>query len=371
VASAVFNKQSSKWVAVFRAPNQPPNKYTRRSLEEKTRAKANAVAVEIDRACRIVEDPESDRLSSLEKAQQLLIQYNVSFDRKANPTTLHGCWRRHPSTIRQVGRDIESFMRYERYIKEFQQFADTTDPEDITVDIVIRYVTALQAEGLSWDGRRHKMLPVKQALAMANRPIIVGMKIDRQERRKPLQSFLPVHLIKIAKALEHYPRERAAFGLMAFCGLRPSEAMAVRLESFDGDLLQVGTKNDWSVRLLPIPATVMGWVRAVDAEDHIVSSSHRGRRGEPLDRAWLNKLITGKLPADVPQLSIKYYRKSFLRLCRRELGLSGALAEQFMGHDLKEISAVSREHYDALDQAEDLRPIAEKIEEWLKTSLQK
>lgn len=288
------------------------------------------------------------------------------------PTVLEA-FLSHPATKHEMKRYLGDHRRHEEAVKDFCRFGRSDLLRELSVDSVTDWVADLANRGLAFDTRRHCLIPLRRASAMAPgfgfNDVLGDMRLDRHtealEVRAPELEQVR-DLISWARRNEE-PRWAVAVGLLALMGLRPSEAIRLKVQDYKNGLLRVGSsaaKNETSRRVLPVPKIMADLLEPLtesrDADELLLgmtgtsensafSAFSRGV-GVVLEKAGLN---------DFPCKSL---RKAFASICLNELGLAPELVEGWLGHKHPGVLAVTRRHYLKRIDAENLRPLAAAID---------
>jgi integrase len=380
------------WYVSFRAPDQKGTQRTRKRAPDaaQTKPRANALARQLDNASRVVEDPAaSDDVGlPLAAAEAILRPWGLlpaerkEIVRRAPATaadvTLFDAALMHPTALNERHRNPKDRRRHERELEEFAEWAGTDKLQALTLDVVQRYVAKMREDGISPDSRRHRLLYIRCAARMAPQfgllDRLAGFRLDgrRFDAPRDVRAFTLDHLRTVLAPGLLAPRNRAAVALMAFAGLRPSEACRVRVRDLCGDLLHVGgndvsrvtVKNEPSRRVLPLAAALVEMLAPLaagrDPDDTLIRSGHLAHKGEPLLPTALNHILAPKLKrlTGDDALSLKHLRKTFRTLATEEWGLDHHIVEIYIGHQAPGVSGVSWNHY-LVREASRLRPVAE------------
>ncbi len=373
------------WIARFRgyqrqgrhkAQVRVPRDRLRPGHEEED---ARAYAAECDNVCRLLEVARSPAtiaraltLKAISVAQADAMrarQAAVTPSLSLQPLTILDAARMHPASHREIARDLAAAARHERELGVFQAFAGETLLQRVTLDQVLRYVETMTAEGISWDGRRHRLLWLRRATRMGTArglPDVLGsLALDR---RPPLAGGGQVgkgywSLAELARGVVRAKdaRLRAVIGLGGFLGLRPSEIFHAQITDIDDGHLRTGMKNVQSVRMLPVPSLLREWIAAAIAKrkEGLIVPTH-GKWGHKLGRFteasfgfWFDPLMAA---ASGKKLSPKYLRKSFTGWAFRSKDLPTQHVEAIMGHKTALASIVTGRHYLPELVARELRP---------------
>lgn len=274
---------------------------------------------------------------------------------------------RHPATVREAGSCQRDFRRHERDVKVFVRRTGIKFLSDLTIEGALDYIAAMRREGMSYTTRRHAMLWIKRAAAMAPsyglENVLGEIKLDRNGGAvQPVEALCLAEIasrIDAALALE----DRRVAGIIALgvtCGLRPTEICRLRQGDLDCEAatLQVGTgaaKNASSVRLVPVSRIAVGIVRPLLDKDRDAPIFTNGKVGiRPIDIYKLSKLITPHLIARP-----KVLRKSFATIAALELRVDERVVEGMLGHAYSGFAQVTRKSYLARARVEQLKPAAE------------
>lgn len=407
-------KDAKGWVADFRPCNwkppagfkgRPRQRIPRERWEKSTDPKAtcDAYAQACDRACRLLERgvftsrdvSEALRLGAITEAQsQALLDGNPapeSRGRKGSPT-LEQAALAHPSSKRQPAAER---LKYLAFLGQFQAHAGVQYVREVTLTHVQDWIAHLVAEEDSWDTRRHRLLYVRRATRMGAAIYglpdpLAGFRLDQKGRRAapPVNTIdeLATAIARLQHRLAHVAelpeaerdRERsrctralAAIGLGAFCGLGPTETFRPLISALAGDCITTGSKNDSRPRTLPIPATVLRWVKDLARGRPATQPLFLNDRGEPFNEETWSKWFARMLPEvfDKP-LQPKALRKSFATWTARA-GIDVQHVEAYLGHDSALVAKVTSRHYLGDWLVLQLRPTAAKIDAQLVAALKR
>jgi integrase len=155
---------------------------------------------------------------------------------------------------------------------------------------------------------------------------------------------------------EAAPTARLVIGLGGLMGLRPTEIIEARLGDVSDGLLTTGRKTTASHRIIPIPETVKEALKRPRPRkaktDHLVI----GGRGTGLALNGLNHFMKRTLG-----VAPKFLRKSFTSAMIRQKA-PPELLEAYIGHEHAMMRAVTSRHYMAEYLAEEMRVVAEKVD---------
>lgn len=388
--SAYQDKTNKQWIASFRMPGKKQRKIWRMPKDIATKAKADRLARQIDDACRDIEetlDPHQVdfliRLGVVNEAQGTYLKRGITEiagvqeeQRKpVNPllVTIDEAMKTHQTYRRLLEHDAltdrrkqEHRKHYENAITEFMEFSGLSRLRDIRLAIVLEYVDHMKNKGYKYDTRRHRLLPIRWACMMAPQygiaNVMAGHKIDRREMKDQtdIQTWTWPELKTIIHHLHDANETKllVAVGLMAFCGLRPSELQRIQQGSIDGDLLQIGktvqgeilAKNRYSVRQVVMPAGLAEQARKLILKRHkpttaLIRTSRRSNRHWVLQTKLLAAELAQIWPEGVQSLPPKHFRKTFETLCEDEWEIPPRIYEHYAGHKYSGASAVSASHY--------------------------
>lgn len=288
------------------------------------------------------------------------------------PTTLAGLALSHPAAQREAASWPRHHERHVKDLRAFCEWSGVTKPDGVTLALVLKYIDHLRAEGYTWDGRRHKLLYLRQAMAIAAgqgfpNPL-AGIRLDHRpqdvELHLPSADDLGVLLRRLEEAGN--VRALALVGLSFGMGLRPSEIYRARRCDLNGSILSVGVrerKNSSSRRDLPVPSLVLEWLEA-ETRDSWVTSLHRSkaRHGQPMIETAVGQWFKRETG-----YTTKTGRKTFLTLMAERIELR--LLEVYVGHRLSGALPVTTRHYLARAQARELEPVAVSMDELLRSLL--
>lgn len=394
-------RDGDQWVADFR-PVGGVKKQRRkvrikaRQLPNDSEAAALAYAKECDRYCRVLEvapqRPEdidhAERIRAItsEQAAELraYMQATPTGDRLANknPTLREAAWL-HPATLNdQKTRERDCALNF-KHLDAFAAFAGVTLVAEVTTEMAIRWVDQLRKDGVSWDGRQHRLRYLKRACVMGatlGLPNVLPeeLRINRRvdgEDDLVVEAWTLDELGRGAVLLDDL-RAKVALGLGGFVGLRPSESYRPRCCDVAGgllDLTKIRTKNRRSKRMLPLPPTVAAWCAELAAgrppEEPLIMSRVRGRQKPFSEATWAHWLAPLLAAATGRALPPKCLRKAFTTWAPAVL--AGRDVERFTGHADAFLAPVSSTRYQAARAAEELRPAAALIERELRAAMKR
>lgn len=367
-------KSKGQYVADFRGYRMVSKQRRRVRLTAKTLAEAHARALALDAICRELEQqniPDEDlvRYALKQKAITPADVAGILGDADESAPTVRDCALAHPSTIREK-RTSEDYKARLRALADWERFGGAALVAHVTLAEVLRFVEWMVGQGMAWDTRRHRLIPIRRACQYATQYSIpdklAGQRIDKREY-KPVVALPSITLVK-EWLLSPDPVVRRTVALGALCGLRPSEIMRADVTDLQDGLLVVGsreTKNLASRRTLPLPRLALDALETTATKGPLVISLH----GHRLTTRNLNRRIA---PAMQP-FNVKTLRKVFATELIRA-GVNVNLVEAYMGHTLSAVTAVTQRHYLAAYQAERLRPVAEAVDTiygWGKDAVEK
>lgn len=396
-------KDRSGWIVEFRGltgrrRTRVPHERTDAPSIEEERTLAQGYADECERYCRILmgstlhpEDiAHAERLKAITASQADALRGGMPCPPptpKRGPVTVLEAAGDHPATKREYTKDPIGFSRHRREVLTFCEWAKITYLKDLRLSHVEGWLKNLEGEGLAWDTRRHKILWIRRAAAMAPNhgltDVLHSLKLDRRETSHSVEGWTLAELASGIVQLEAAGELRtlALLALGGFVGLRTTEIGRLRVEDFDfaAAVLEVGVrdrKTAASRRNLALPALVNAWCQQL-AGGKISGplfpamkkskSTERHINDNMFGRRFREKLAT----ATGRDLAPKCLRKSFVRIAL-DAGLAPRDVESFLGHhqySSKEITDVTLRHYWIKEQAEKLRPAAVKLNEILAKTL--
>lgn len=398
MASIYQQKRSPYWYLKFKGLGARIERCSSGILaSDATHDHALSVARDIEDACRVLRAFRSHSIGEIERATNYLVSVKylapkqadawLSDPRSAGETAdaerdqrivgIMEAALAHPSAMREKVRDGASFMRHQRELREFMDWARVTRLRDLSRELVLRYVQHMKAEGRAWDSRRHRLLWLRYACAMAPEngiaDPIARFRIDERRgdaERTETESLTEEQLGALLRALvtrgdTHW---LVVVGLMACCGLRGSEVLRLEVGDIDGDVVRVGRrdrKTASSRRDLPMPATVAGWVRAACADQPadaplVRTGKSRGRAPNRYNLARdLGKRIGTDAGIDVP---VKTLRKTFATLATWNWNLDSRHIDSYLGRRIEGYSTTTAAHYLAKAQRKLLAPVAAQID---------
>lgn len=382
--------------------------------------RAKAIEADLDFVARAVADrkaPDGEILEAL-VADRVLTPKEAAIlagteqeDRKPKPgrATVQAAFAAHPSSIREQRRSPRDWKRYEGELQRYLDWPGSSSLlKDLTVDRVTRFVEYLAHDadrlargrkkgvngaleppvvvgrGLSFSMRKHALKPLRRASAMApafNLPnYLAGWQLDKDDSppRKPADTYEPEELVDLLLRLSDLDDARAApcLGLMALCGLRPSEAMRLRVGDVVDDVLHIGrgeegAKTETSARSIPLPAVLVDWLTPLI----------EGRKpGAPLFPShspvnaggWLDfrnlKMVFPKWikRAGGRYIAPKYLRKTFVDLTVWHLELPKRLVDAYLGRPVAGLTDITTTRYLGKAPVAKLRQVAESIDDLIR-----
>lgn len=328
----------------------------------------------------------ASREAALESLAEFLEEFAIADVRKVRrplppPVTIEQAAREHPSTAREMrGNSLHQIKIHERGLRELQEHAGIANLADLAASHVADYVDSLRKKKVPYDTRRHLVLWVRRACTMGPRHGIpnqlVGYRLDKRDiSARPKQSDT-LDLAAVCAALQASlgmddPRLPAMIGLMALCGLSPTETIRLNVADLAGGILRVGNqgaKNEHRRRWLPMPGVVHRLCSPLVGRSPASPLFTLGRtpastaRITPKRFRSVLKRVLGKTPP-------KVLRKSFSSIATWELGIDTRFVEAFMGRKVTGISDTTDQHYLALAAVNTLRPAADKIDRAVTTQV--
>lgn len=412
---SAWRDKSGYWCARWRGYEQRGSERTirrpavadlRRGHEQED---ALAWAYECERYCRRLEQGQVDdrdieharRIRAISSQQaRALLGGDAPGPDPDGPAEIVACWKAHPSTVREYERRPAEFHRHERELQEFLDWSGKRFQRDVSCDLILLWVEELRRRGLSWDGRRHRLLALRRASTMG--AVLHGiadalpsrLRIDRRgedEHTTPegwewdevWRVLIPQTIIRPITIAPHWKRttiglrHRLAVALGAGLGLRPSEIGRLEIRDWQRPVLEVGArarKNRGSWRLLPMPPTIAAWLDQAVAELDgkpttliLAIESHRCERKAFSCRSeawgqwcatWLPAVTGRALPA-------KCMRKTFTSAATAA-GIREHVLEPWIGHMPERLAASTRLHYLLRARLHELQPLADAIEQWIR-----
>lgn len=312
--------------------------------------------------------------------------------------TITDLWQAHPATAREYDRSPDQYKRHQRELQRFVDWLGSDDPARVDLDTAQRYITELKRRGMAWDTRRHHLLAVRRVSTML--PTIrmqdqIGrIVLDRRDADEipSVEAWTPEE-IAAALAIDEitchdsrrYQRpqqrtmgitERAVIALGACCGLGSSEIIRLQAGDLAGDLLQVGArkaKNRSRRRQIPLPTTLANWLSTMTAglqpSDPLIAWQ---RKTDDLPQPytpssyaqWSGPWLAAATGRRLPPKSL---RKSFVSIAI-QLGATDRAIEAYLGHTYSGLSMVTQRHYAAAMLVRELRPLADSIDAWMRSS---
>jgi integrase len=302
----------------------------------------------------------------------------------------------HPSSKAEP---IDAAARHHRLLERFVTWAKITKIDQITIDLVQRWISHLGQEGYAWDSRRHALLWIRRACQMGTRQgipdALTGFRLDRRKvGDRPKNVALDrAELVNLLAAL-HPDRQRIrvyrdgdahddpdyrprlAVALGAAMGLRPSETFRLRVGDIDLDrqTLRTGHKNEASIRVLPLPLMLCAWLAPAIAgrsADETVLATTGPRGSRPFSQTtwtqWLGPIL--RQATARPEMQAKSLRKTFATWTARDRWPAIEL-EAFLGHESSQVAAITARSYLADYRVDDLRSAALRVDRLLRESIQ-
>jgi integrase len=399
IASAYRRKDSRFWWITYRAPGGARKACSLPTVTSEDQALE--LAHEISAMTRLADERRNTA------AMDYLIQSGIVTDAESRAlwgysphsapilpgqveVTILSAALEHRATQREertAGLSRDAAHSYERHKAGVQQFCEFIGSDSLSVlseDNVLRFVNHLRDNlGLSYDSIRHATLWLKRAAARGTRYGVMddlGHKrlLDRRDfkRADALQFYRTPELLAIgAFLLERGDTSRfLAVALQAFMGLRVSEAARLRVEdaNLSDGVLSVGAreaKNTDSRRKLPMPGFIAKFVAercaGADGSAALCPSESRGvecsgdyHRFGRWAQLHFEKATGRELPT-------KCLRKSFATEGVSTWKLEPPFVEAFLGHKFSGVSGVTQRSYLDDWSAEELRPTARKIDQFV------
>ncbi|HUV31982.1 MAG TPA: site-specific integrase [Devosiaceae bacterium] len=288
----------------------------------------------------------------------------------------------HPSTRRALAARSPDYARCVAALERFQRQFGVTYVEDLTLDLVQRWLAYLRGCGYAWDTRRHYLLPVRRACKMAASlglpDPLAGILLDRRADPPEIPAWTLPQLCQAATAFgaDPDPRPLAALAMGGFLGLRPSEICRAQVGDVVSDpagaVLRIGLrerKNAQSRRDLPLPALVTQWLApSLDGRSPqaplVPRPAGSGWIPESLGK-WLQPMLTDAIGERHP---VKALRKSFATWMV-VAGIEERHVEAYLGHLASRVAAVTTRHYLAAARAHELRPVAARMDALIRAEL--
>lgn len=401
MASAYLDKRSGGWVASYRPLHAsgsqrrlvriPPGAIRPDHEQED----AQLYAEDCDHCCRLLEssaDPQiikrAEERKAITLAQATALRAGLPapshHTKTPEPWTIKAAAMAHPSTIREAQQRPQELMRHLRELDAFTIWSGINRLSDLTLEHVTGYLSHLKERGSRWDGRRHRLLYIRRACAMAGTqglPNIIGdLVLDRREDDEmvEIEGWTWSELLAGATALQADPDRRliAVLALGGFCGLRSSEIARVRCGHLsDTGVLTVGKeerKTKASRRDIPLAPRVVAWLRPLTfakdgsrrpADDLLVRGRGNQHQGRPMTPRRLSELWSPAMEIATKRkgLTVKHLRKSWFTWAVQS-GLPLSLVEAYGGHRATMVLPVTSAHYLIAAQCALYRPIADAVE---------
>lgn len=397
MASVYQDKQRGGWRAEYRPMNAVPGSRARRLRVPKQvweavddpRAACLEWASRGEGLCRTLErgGTKADVREALEagfitkeQADMLALSIRVPITKvsKEHRLSLFDAARNHPASLRERQRSRLDMVRYhEQCLNRYIEWSGQKYVSDLTLDKVVAWIDHMKQEGLSYDTRRHALIWLRRASnygkTNGHPDILSGLKLDEQPQDVEVHAPEMKDVVLAYQAIER--RGKVAIALMAFMGLRPSEACRLIGSDVRDDVLSVGVrerKNRSSRRDLPIPHAILPLIAeaASAGEDEPLFKAQPRRGGTGFFNH--NSLAHWMKPRLAPHLgkasSPKLLRKSFASWAVRG-GINPHCVEHFMGHSTSQVTAVTARHYLTIAQAMHYRADAQRISDMLESLL--
>lgn len=370
--------------------------------EQKARQAVLSLANECDDICRLIElnprpdlierglkigaltEAEADALKAGKKIIRVAGSAQIAEAAHVSPkkrpitpvlTAAEAC----PSSQTEMAEDPESAKKHRAAIMEFVRFSGVNDIAKVRVDHITAWLESLKSRGLSYDGRRHKLLWLKRACFMAPsfgclNVLPRGLKLDKRTKKR-IGAGDVWSLSELCEAAVFFirtgdARRLAALALGGFMGLRNSEIARAKVGDvrpfMDGYTLSIGErqfKTENSVRELPVPICVFEFIKPLVSsrppDSAIIEPiSQYAHFSENNFGRWFRERMRN---ATQKQLPTKHLRKSFSTWTIRA-GLPVRHSERYTGHVSSVSGATVERHY--LGQADvlELRETARKMD---------
>lgn len=316
--------------------------------------------------------------------------------RKSSPNrpSIEAAYQRHPSTMREAQKDLDSAMRYKKALQRFLDYSGLFFLDELTFDALFEYNQNNQDAGVPWDTRRHWLMPVRRAAQMAPDYGIPDPIGRRQLNRKTVDEQVievdhwSADVLRSVLMCQEDLRWRVAIGLAGFCGMRTSEVIRARCGDVDpsfrlsiglgrdkaGDVRKAKTK--FARRIIPLPPTLGKWALEVAAgrdphEPLIDRQAARPKKGarriihqEFNSGSFAKWLRRDSVAVKDATWSDNVLRRSFANLAI-EHGAGIFEVETYYGHRISEASAVATDHYLQLANSSRLQVVADVMEKLL------
>ncbi len=363
------------------------------TANKKNESRAQERADGLEEASRILEKWQEHTFSEVRECAELLLVSGIITDEQskdwisgmgsrpdsqASKITLKEAALANPKVRRE--RDVRpvEFRRHRRELEEFIKWSGKSYLVEVKRSDILAWVEKMKTDGTSFDGRRHKLMFIRYACQMAGDyglvDVIGTFQLDRKESgdKKAPEAYSSEELGKVLKHLQETPeraRWLACVGLMAFCGLRPSEVTRLRSGDVQGDVVYVGRikrKTAASERRLVMPATVAKWVEAIKPENPhavLIGSGHHGRKGQEYDLRNFARYLGDRIrDSGVNWKGAKAFQKTFATLATWEWKLPGQFIDVYMARKVAMIHGTTAGHYLSRDIEKQMRPVARKID---------
>jgi len=394
--ASVFKDSKTKgaWIASFKPYGwRKGMPYKQKYVGIRPKKQALSMAREFEYICSELQtgDPSQEIIAKAIKKKLITPDQAETFaDRGVLPEmdlgrpTIKKCYDDHPTTRHEDFHSPRAKKQHDRDLKIFKDWAGVEFQDQVTFDMVVRYQEYLVDQGLSWETRRHRLSVIRRACAMAARQYgmadpLYRSRINPRRGNEQIRKVETFQLGDLHRACRQdlEPRQRAVIILGGFHGLRSSEIFRVQAGDYDPRTrtLTVGLrerKTSTSYRQLPLAKTASLWMRrltrSMDPEELLVHPASWCERGDGKFRSdtfgsWCAKWLPEATGRQLPPSAL---RKTWATEARRRR-IEGWLIDLYMGHQPRDVAAVTTQHYTDLDHHE-LLPVAEEIQKWLRPS---
>lgn len=322
----------------------------------------------------------STKTSNLRQALHIAVDLNealssgdVEADKVALGPTLVEAAQAHPATTHEERHYPADYRRHAKSMAAFVRFSGSPLLRELRVEKASKWVEKMKADGLGFESRRHALLFLRRASALAPNygftDVLNGLRLDRREQIPEINALDAESMRSLQSEADKMVETRwsAAIALMGFMGLRPSEVVRLKVSDIEADgTLNVGarrSKNESSRRSLPIPAVVAKRLEPMAAMVDPDQSLLGFNASESSNICMLSRGIKRILrAARFDSFAAKDLRKSFTTICINELGVDPVLVEGFLGHKHPAALGVTRRHYLRSVNAKRLNPVADAID---------
>jgi len=270
-------------------------------------------------------------------------------------------------------------MNYCRYFLRWVDQQDYHYWDELRLEHIEGYVIHLRQQNKKPQTIQHYLKPVKRAGAWVSANFVVpnicqALLLPKRTTRREIHKVLWLHQgldfldwlskprpctcqkrCECVKRRMFLDRLIPGAALQMLCGLRLKEALGIRWTDIGNGSIRVsGEKNEYSLRVIPVPEMVVYVLRNWGHKGEFVVKPYSEWRH--YSRA-LRKVLLQWNPR-LGNISPKNLRKTLFREAKHN-GWYGWEFEAYMGHATTGMLDVTRRHYDG-DRAEDLFPVLQR-----------